>query len=279
MIRGARFTGPRRGTVFGIVILALICAWVLRLNPLRLFQEGTYTVVAEFIRAAVLPALDYEDPVKGAEPFLWVAIKAVISTIRYAILAMSVAIPIAVVLAFLSSTAWWSEHGAARGFYRVGYFAVRSFMAFVRSIHELIWGLLLITAIGMSSEAAIIAIAIPYSGILAKIYSEILEEHSRDAQETLRAIGGRSMPAFLLGILPAALPDLVSYTFYRFECGVRSAAVLGFVGIETVGHFIKLSSDEFHYREVWTYLYLLIIAIVLIEWWGSMIRKRLLPAA
>ena len=78
-------------------------------------------------------------------------------------------------------------------------------------------------------------------------------------------------------MLPRALPDLVSYTFYRLECALRTAAVFGFVGIETIGYHIKLASDEFHYREIWTYLYLLFAAVALIEWWGASIRKRLKP--
>ena len=275
----ARYFGSRRGTLLGITVTAILCAWALGLDPRRLFNGGTLTLVLDFVGSAFVPAFDYEDPINGAEPFLLVAVKAVVGTIRYAILAMTVAVPCAVLLSFFASVAWWPDHDAWRGILRTIYFVARAVMAFARSIHELIWGLLFITAIGMSSEAAIIAIAIPYSGILAKIYSEILEEHSKEAQETLRAIGGRSVTAFLLGLVPAALPDLISYTFYRFECGIRSAAVLGFVGIETVGHFIKLSSDEFHYREVWTYLYVLIVAIVLIEWWASTIRKQLLPAA
>jgi phosphonate transport system permease protein len=155
------------------------------------------------------------------------------------------------------------------------YIVTRTVIAFARSIHELIWGLLFITAVGLSSEAGVIAVAIPFSGILAKIYAEMLEEHARDSQEALEAIGAGSFSAFIFGLVPRALPDLVSYTFYRLECALRTAAVFGFIGIETIGYRIKLASDEFHYREIWTYLYLLFAAIALIEWWGASIRKRL----
>ena len=61
-----------------------------------------------------------------------------------------------------------------------------------------------------------------------------------------RSIGAGYFTSFVLGILPLAFPDLVSYTFYRLECAFRTAAVFGFVGIETIGYRIKLSSDEFH---------------------------------
>ena len=111
----------------------------------------------------------------------------------------------------------------------------------------------------------------------AKIYSEMLEEHSRDARDALVAVGAGNLIGFLVGLVPRALPDLVSYTFYRFECALRTAAVFGFIGIETIGYRIRLSSDEFHYREVWTYLYLLFALVALIEWWGASVRRRLQP--
>ena len=71
------------------------------------------------------------------------------------------------------------------------------------------------------------------------------------------------------------MPNLITYSFYRFECALRASAVLGFVGIETIGLYIQLSHEEFYYREVWTYFYLLLILIVVVDFWGAEIRKRL----
>jgi len=273
-----RFLGSRRATLLGIAIAALLCGWVLNLNPARLFSEGRFQLTLEFLSAAFRPALSYENPTPGAEPFLQVALAAVLRTLRFAVLAMSVAVPCGALLTFFATTAWWPDLNRHRLLaipLRTLFFTSRAVMAFARSIHELIWGLLFITAMGMSTDAAVIAVAIPFSGILAKIYSEMIEEHARDAQQALRAIGAGALAGFVIGLLPRALPDLLSYTFYRLECALRTAAVFGFVGIETIGYHIKLASDEFHYREIWTYLYLLFAAVALIEWWGAGIRKRL----
>ncbi len=273
-----RFIGSRRATLLGITLATLFCAWLLDLNPQRLLTGGSLELAGEFLSAAFSPALDYEQPVPGAPPFLLAALGSVLSTLRFALLGMSVAVPCGALLSFFSSTAWWpdlSRHRLLGIVLRGLYFGSRTTMALARSVHELIWGLLFITAIGMSSEAAVIAVAIPYSGILAKIYSEMIGEHARDAQDALRAIGAGSIAAFAIGLVPRALPDLVSYTFYRLECAVRTAAVFGFIGIQTIGHRIKLASDEFHYHEVWTYLYLLFGTVALIEWWGAAVRRHL----
>ena len=264
--------------MFGIALAALVCGWGLGLDPFRLFAGNTLKLAGEFFAAAPTPALDYEKPVDGAEPFLLTVLTATLRTLRFALLAMTVAVPCGAVLALGATTSWWPDlrrHPWLGVALRALYLVARSWIAFARSIHELIWGLLFITAMGVSTDAAVIAVAIPYSGILAKIYSEMLEEHSRESRDALRAIGAGSFSAFVFGLVPRALPDLVSYTFYRLECGLRTAAVFGFVGIETIGYRIKLASDEFHYREIWTYLYVLFALVALIEWWGAAIRRRL----
>ena len=148
-------------------------------------------------------------------------------------------------------------------------------MSLLRSIHELIWALLILSAFGVSPLAGMVALALPFSGTLGKVFSELIDEETRDAATALKAIGHRPVQTFLVGTLPAALPNLITYSFYRFECALRSSAVLGFVGIETIGLYIELSHEEFYYREVWTYFYLLLGLIVVVDFWGAGIRARL----
>ena len=269
--------GKRRSLLSWITLITLICGALIGLKPDSLIN-GNFKLASDFFKASLSPAIEYENPVTGAEPFLKTVFNSLIATLKFAILAMSVSIPLGAVLAFFSTTAWWPDNLSSKVYtmiLRTLYITARLWIAFARSIHELIWGILFITAIGLSTEAAIIAVTIPFSGILAKIYAEIFEEHTKEVQNMFRSIGAGYFTSFVLGILPLAFPDLVSYTFYRLECAFRTAAVFGFVGIETIGYRIKLSSDEFHYHEVWTYLYVLFFTVAIIEWWGAKIREKL----
>ena len=269
---------PRRKVLIVLALIAIGFSSLIGLNPLRLLNGNNLKLVGDFIGAAFSPAIDYENPVPGAKPFLITVVDSVLITLRFALLAMSVSILIGALLAFFSTTAWWPKMKNKRGLklLLIGTHIIsKSWIAFARSIHELMWGLLFITAMGISTTAVIIAVSIPFSGILAKIYSEIIEEHSRDVQKLFRSIGAGTLSSFCIGIIPQALPDLFSYTFYRLECALRTATVFGFIGIETIGYRIKLSSDEFHYHEVWTYLYVLFGTIAILEWWSRSIRKRL----
>jgi len=134
---------------------------------------------------------------------------------------------------------------------------------------------LCLAAFGLSELSAVIAIAIPYSGTLAKVFSELIDEAPRDAAHALRAAGASPVAVFIVGLLPRALPDCAAYALYRFECALRSSAVLGFFGYPTLGFFISASFENLHYGEVWTYLYTLLLLVVVVDWWSGAVRRRL----
>jgi len=257
--------------------LAGLGAWLslgLRIDGVLPTGRGT-EVLASFARGAISPALDYEAAgvPEGSVPFLRKVLGAVRATLVFAAAGMSLAIVLGFVLGFLGSTAWWPTEGRRRGLAAL-YSSVRLLIAGMRSIHELVWALFFLAALGLNSFAAVLAIAIPYGGTLAKVFSEMIDEAPRDAAESLRSIGANPAQVFLLGLLPRALPDACTYAFYRFECAVRSSAVLGFFGYPTFGYYIRLSVENLHYREVWTYLYALFGLVLLLEIWSAQLRRR-----
>ena len=141
---------------------------------------------------------------------------------------------------------------------------VRTTMAFTRAIHELFWALIFLQIFGLNTLTALLAIIIPYSAILGKVYAEILEEHDT-FPDSLR--GNDKLSYFLFTKIPDAFPHLVSYTLYRFECALRSTAILGFVGITTLGYYLSSSFMQGYYEEVWLILILFYIVIATIRYW------------
>ena len=109
--------------------------------------------------------------------------------------------------------------------------------AFVRSIHELFWALIFLQFLGFHPLTGILAIAVPYTGVFAKVYAEILEENQHRAFELIRP-GKNNLSRFFYSHFTNALPHLRTYTLYRFECGLRSSSILGFVGIPTLGFYL-----------------------------------------
>ena len=245
------------------------------------------TKAVEFFSAAFSPALTYENtPPDGTVPLLFKVFQSLWQTVLFATAAVGIAFAFGVLLAFPASSAWWADdpirrqatlvNRVARWLRTIVLWAVRSMVVLARSIHELLWAVLFLSAFGFNSVTAVLAIAIPYTEVFAKIFSEIIDKSPRDAAHAMRAAGAHSTAVFVFGLLPQAVPDMVAYACYRWECGMRSSAVMGFFGIPTIGYYLKPAFDGSHYHEVWTYLYGLMALVLLVDWWSGMMRKRLM---
>lgn len=118
-----------------------------------------------------------------------------------------------------------------------------------------------------------LAIAIPYAGIFAKVYSEILDEADQEPRNLLPS-GVGALSAFVYTRIPDCWEQLRTYTSYRLECGFRSSAILGFVGLPTLGFYLESAFSQGHYSEAGAVLLLFYALIATIPLW---VRPRLLP--
>lgn len=273
----------------GFVLLALLLAggWAilhLELGPAELVpSQGGLAVARAFFGRALSPALASEADFvpAGTPPLLLLSLRVAGTTIVYAAAAMGLSLLIGLGLGFLASTAWWAGDPLAgrsvlgRTLLPALYGATRVLIALMRSIHEVLWAVLFLAAFGLTPLSAVFAIAIPYGGTLAKIFSEMVDEAPRAGAHALRGAGASGPQVFWFGLVPRALPDLGAYAFYRFECALRSSAVLGFFGYATLGREIRQSFESTNYGEVWTHLYVLLALILIFDWWSGALRRRL----
>ncbi len=291
MVRGPGPVGARL-----VVLLLLLTAGVWSAVTLDLDLRGLWPgrdgwqLAADFFGRALTPALSHEgvDIPPGAPPLLVSALHAAMRTVIFAAAAMLPSVVLGLLLGFGGSTAWWASARARgrRGSVSAGArlrstagpaisSVCRLVSALLRSVHELLWAVLFLAAFGITPLAALVAIALPYAGTLAKVFAEMIDEAPRPAAGALREAGATPAAVFCFGLLPGALPDMTAYTLYRFECALRSAAVLGFFGFPTLGYHIAASFENLYYGEVWTYLYVLVILVVAVDWWSGQVRRRL----
>ena len=258
-------SGFLRGRGFLTLLLAAAFIWSLTAvnwsdSPVH---RGGLSSIVEFFKAAVAPE------VSGS--FLSLAFGAAWKTVVYAVAGICLAVVLGLPLGVLASGVLARGSGT-----RVAGVAGFRFLAgAMRAIHELIWAWFFVAAIGLSPMAAILALAIPYGGILGRIYADILNDVPQAPLQALRSSGASEWKVLLYGRLPMALPDMLSYSFYRFECAIRSAAIMGFVGVGGLGMQIHFSLSDLLYHEVWTLLYMLVGLVVLVDLWSSWVRRYL----
>tara|TARA_Y100000588_G_scaffold209540_1_gene223371 strand:- start:1102 stop:2595 length:1494 start_codon:yes stop_codon:yes gene_type:complete len=150
---------------------------------------------------------------------------------------------------------------------------VRLFCGFIRAIHEIFWAFLFLPVVGLNPVCGILAIGIPYAGVFAKVYSEIWQEADRRPLRGLPATAS-GLSRFLYGLLPLTLPALRNYTSYRFECALRSSAVLGFIGLPTLGFHLETAFREGLYSEAAILMYAFYLLIGSLRYW---VKPRLIP--
>ena len=251
-----------------LLTVALLAAMVWSLTNIDwdapLVHSGGGTSALRFLLALFPPDLTPE--------FLAIAIKASWYTIAYAVASITLAVTIGLPLGVIASGTVLPETSVWRRPLIVG---TRALLAAMRSVHELVWAVLLVASVGLSPMAGILALAIPYGGILGRIYAELVQDVPQPPLRALRASGAPPLAALMYGQLQMALPDMLSYTFYRFECGIRSAAILSFVGIQGLGYQIQLSMHDLLFSQVWTLLIFLVGIIVVVDLWSTYVRRSL----
>lgn len=145
---------------------------------------------------------------------------------------------------------------------RKTYFATRRILEIARTIPDLVYALIFVFAFGLGPLAGILAIAIHSMGASGKLFAEAAENIDMKPVDGLRAVGANWMQTMRYAVLPQVLPNFASYTLWRFELNVRTAAVMGFVGAGGIGQELITAIRMLYYEDV-SALVLLIVATVM----------------
>jgi phosphonate transport system permease protein len=229
-----------------------------------LFDAESLKPTLQFLGDFFPPKLDIE--------FLQTTAQALWRTVAMATAGMTLALVLAIPLALLTVRTL-SMSGLVNQPTWLGISirtAVRWLLIVLRSVPELIWALIFVRVVGLGPTAGVLAIALTYTGMLGKVYGEILESSDASSTQYLLRNGAGRIQAFFYGLLPQGAAELSSYTVYRWECAIRSSAVLGFVGAGGLGQQMDASMKMFNGAEVATQL----IAFMLLVWLADCVSNR-----
>jgi phosphonate transport system permease protein len=142
---------------------------------------------------------------------------------------------------------------------------IRVLLNFLRSIPELVWAALLLIAAGLGPMAGTLALALHTTGVLGRLFAEALENASPGPAQALRARGVGEVQVFLYARLPQVLPQLLSYTLYRWENNIRAATVLGVVGAGGLGQLLAFHMGLFHMPKTATILIAMLLLVAIVD--------------
>jgi phosphonate transport system permease protein len=238
-------------------------------KPWVLLEPGAMKPALRFLADFFPPRVDAE--------FLLLVARETWRTVAIATAGMTLALLLAVPLALLSVRVL--SLSALTG--RMAFFpsvirqAVRWLLMLLRSVPELVWALVFVRVVGLGPTSGVLAIALTYGGMLGKVYGDILESGEAHATSSLMRNGSGRLQAFFYGLLPQNAGELTSYTVYRWECAIRSSAVLGFVGAGGLGQLMDSSMKMFNGAEVATMLIVFMALVWLADWLSAWLRRGL----
>lgn len=261
---------PRLALTAGAIVVLLPLIEIAEFDPRKLAESGNLEVMTRFLGQFFPIALEPQ--------FLQLVMRSTVETLALATAGTALAILLALPLAILVSEALSEQRiGPVRHAWigPVLRTPLRWLLVLMRSIPEIVWALLFVRALGLGPTAGVAAIAIAYAGMLGKAYFEIFESgDTRAARAILEAGGGRSN-AFLYGILPVALPEMLSYSVYRWECAIRASVIMGFVGAGGLGQQMELSIRMLAGGEVATMLLAFVALVVVADAVSAVLRRVL----
>jgi len=145
-----------------------------------------------------------------------------------------------------------------------------------RSIHELVWGLLFVIAVGLGPLAGILALAVRGIGFVAKIIAEEVESLDTRPIEALRASGAGPLKVLILAVIPQIMPVYVGTLLFQCELDLRRAAVIGVVGAGGLGLAFHQAMIQYKWADAMAIVAILVVIVSLGEVLSRQLRKRII---
>ncbi|WP_320674591.1 PhnE/PtxC family ABC transporter permease [Prochlorococcus sp. MIT 1341] len=256
-MRRVNFTAPI------IALLPVIALIPISIKILPSIHAGGIPSIIDFTSAALNPSINpsvIESSFKGLGV-----------TFSTAFISWLTSVLVGTLLGIFSSSLTWEILNSPYWVVMI----IKRLLSIPRSIHELLWGLLLIQFIGINKWVAIIAIIIPFSSLFARVISDQIDTLDRNPIYALRYSGASPISIMITFLYPKILPLIINYSGYRFECALRGATLLGIFGLGGIGTELELTLRSLEFREMWTSIWILVMLIFLVEKALTVTRKKL----
>lgn len=234
----------------GVIALVVASFWSLDLQWAAFFSADAMRSMGRFVGEFVPPDLSAPFVQKVAIGVWETFAMSLLGTLLAAIAGLALALPGSRLHA--GDTAW------ARGL-------TRWVLNALRSIPELVWAALLLISAGLGPFAGTLALALHTTGVLGRLFAEAIENAPPGPGEALRAQGISNGRVFLYVTLPQILPQLLSYTLYRWENNIRAAAILGVVGAGGLGQLLSFHMGLFQIDKTATVLAVMLLMVAAVD--------------
>jgi phosphonate transport system permease protein len=195
----------------------------------------------------------------------------VIETLQMSYLATVLGVAAAVPLA------WFASYNMTPS-RRFLYPAARLIIMACRSVHEMIWTILLVALLGFGMLPGALALTLFCIGFAGKLFSEAIESARMGQVEAIKSAGGNPLQVFVFAILPQVRVAWTGITIYTWDVVFRAATVVGFFGAGGMGWYLRESVQRVASHDVAAILLSIIVVVVISELFSAWLRTRIAKA-
>lgn len=193
---------------------------------------------------------------------------AIIETVAIAAASTFIAVFVSIPIAF----------GAAKNITpaRPVYIICRGIISLTRTIHEIIWALIFVVAIGLGAFAGTLGLAFHAIGFMGKLVAEEIENIDPGQVEAIESTGASRMAVLRYSVVPQILPAFIGLTLYRWDINLRASVIVGIVGAGGIGFHLQQNMGMFNYQNVAAILLVIFVLVGIAEWFSSWVRHRII---
>lgn len=245
-----------------IILLVLIYIWAFSGMPITSIKDSAAQISKAIFSGIFHPDWEYVYLPEGED-----LLRGLLDTLAIAILGTFISALLCIPFAF------WAANNMSKGkpIASTGKFV----LSFIRTFPEIIMAILFIKAVGPGSFAGILALGLHSIGMLGKLFSEEIENLDLGPTEGLLAAGGNRLQVLWFAVIPQVLPGFLSYTLYRFEINIRSAAILGVIGAGGIGTPLIFALSTRDWDRVGIILLGIIVMVTVIDVISGFVRRRI----
>lgn len=194
-------------------------------------------------------------------------LRPIVDTLAMSIAGTALAVAVSLPLALLAARNTTPSLGV--------YHAARFVLNLLRSIPELIMGIIFVAMVGFGTLPGVLALGIHSIGMVGKFFAESIEHVDPRPIEAAHAAGATPLQVILHAVLPQVMPQLADTTIYRWEYNFRASTVLGAVGAGGIGFELIAALRVLEYAQVSAILICILLCVTLVDSAGAVMRKSL----
>lgn len=245
----------------GYLGVAAIVAW--SVEAIVVGDTDWTRISAQGVAKAAWRFIDFDATIL---PSLWDAtLETVLMATLATLLGALMAIPVA-----------WLGAGNISPLGRATYLIGRVLMTLSRSVHEVVWGLVFVAAVGLGALAGVLAMAVRSIGFISKTVAEAIEDVNPGPVEAMRAVGANRFQVLMFGIVPQILPVVIGNVIFEWDVNIRRSTIMGLVGAGGLGLALHRQMASYNYGGIATVIFVILVLIVLGELFSAWARKRVI---